>query len=249
VKLLLQNKTPKVEVNPKGGIEYDALRAATRAGNEAIVRLLIESGADVNANGPLEEASRLGYMAIVKLLLQNGADVNGKGNPLQAAAGRGREAIVALLLEKGANVNAPGSNVLQVACNHGHEATVRLLLKNGADVNAPRVYYRDNCMDMFALQTAASRGHVAVARLLLEEGADVNAEGGSTGNALGAARTGRILEEVVVLSEDGSTDNTPRVPAVEKRENMVRLLLEWGATETPVRQVNGQAEGCGLRDE
>ncbi|OBT81856.1 hypothetical protein VE02_09788 [Pseudogymnoascus sp. 03VT05] len=211
VKLLLQNKAPKIEMSPKGRTKYDALRTATRSGHEAIVRLLIESGADVNTNGPLEEASSIGYMAVVKLLLQNGADVNGRWNPLQAAAVRGREAIVALLLEKGANVNASGGdagyggNALQAACYHGHEATVRLLLKNGADVNAPREEYRDDCKNMFALQTAASGGYLSVARLLLEEGADVNAEGRHSQTALWAA-------------------------AKRGDEDMVKLLLEWGAT-------------------
>jgi ankyrin repeat protein len=48
----------------------------------------------------------------VTLLLEKGADVNAQGghygNALQAASGGGHDSIVTLLLEKGADVNAQG---------------------------------------------------------------------------------------------------------------------------------------------
>jgi ankyrin repeat protein len=74
----------------------------------------------------------------VKLLLEKGADVNaqgGYGNALQAASVGGHEGIMKLLLEKGADVNAQGGsygNALQVASTEGHDAIVKLLLENGA---------------------------------------------------------------------------------------------------------------------
>jgi ankyrin repeat protein len=84
-----------------------------------------------------------GRDAIVKLLVDKGADVNAQGgeygNALQAASYEGHEAVVRLLLDKGANVNAQGggySNGLQAASCRGHEAVVRLLVDKGADVNA-----------------------------------------------------------------------------------------------------------------
>jgi ankyrin repeat protein len=52
----------------------------------------------------LQAASSGGHEAIVKLLLEKGADVNAQGgdygNALQAASSEGHEAIVKLLLEK-----------------------------------------------------------------------------------------------------------------------------------------------------
>ena len=51
-------------------------------------------------------------MAIAKLLIEKGADVNAQGGDyktaLHAASLRGHEAIARLLIEKGADVNAHG---------------------------------------------------------------------------------------------------------------------------------------------
>ena len=58
---------------------------ACQNGHEAIVSLLLEKGADVNAKNndgwtPLHWASENGHEAIVSLLLEKGADVNAKDN-------------------------------------------------------------------------------------------------------------------------------------------------------------------------
>ena len=80
---------------------------------------------------------------MVKLLLDEGADVNAQGrrygNALQAASEGGHKAVVKLLLDKGADVNAQGrqyGNALQAASYEGHKAVVELLLNKGAEVNA-----------------------------------------------------------------------------------------------------------------
>jgi len=134
---------------------------------------------------PLYYASLACLIWPARLLLEKGADVNAQGgeygNALQAALVEGHVAVVRLLLEKGADVNAQGGeygNALQAASNAGHEAVVRLLLEKGADVNAQGGEYGN------ALQAASNGGHEAVVRLLLEKGADVNAQGGEYGNAL-----------------------------------------------------------------
>lgn len=60
----------------------------------------------------LQEASLVGYEQIVKILIQQGADLNAQGGAydtaLQAAASSGHGGIVRLLLDAGANINAKG---------------------------------------------------------------------------------------------------------------------------------------------
>ncbi|KAL9084482.1 MAG: hypothetical protein Q9165_008055 [Trypethelium subeluteriae] len=88
-------------------------------------------------------ASFVGLKSAVKLLLQTGADINAQGgiygNALQAASLGGYTELVQLLLDKGANIHAQGgeySNALQAASSRGYTAIVQLLLDKGADINA-----------------------------------------------------------------------------------------------------------------
>jgi hypothetical protein len=164
--------------NGEGSLMY-----AVQHGHCAMAKLLLDKGADVNAQGgfygnALQAASSGGYEEVVRLLLDKGADVNAEGghfgNALHSASYRGHEAVVRLLLERRADVNVQGGrwgNALQAASSEGHEAVVRLLLDKGADVN-PQGEDLGN-----ALQAASYRGHEAVVRLLLDKGADVNAQG------------------------------------------------------------------------
>ena len=157
------------------------------------VRMLLEKGADVNAQGgdkgnALQAASANGHDQIVQQLLEKGADVNAQdglySNALQAASLRGHDQIVQQLLEKGADANAQGrlyGNALQAASANGHDQIVQQLLEKGADVNAQGGWHGN------ALQAASLEGHDQIVQQLLEKGADVNAQGGLYGNALQAA--------------------------------------------------------------
>jgi hypothetical protein len=145
---------------------------AAQRGHEAVVRLLLEKGADVEAKGRFREtaligAARGGHEAVVRLLLEKGADVEAKdeygGTALVGAAEGGHEAVVRLLLEKGADVEVKdglGGTALIGAAQRGHEAVVRLLLEKGADVKAKDKYGGT------ALIGAAKGGHEAVVQLL-----------------------------------------------------------------------------------
>src|SRR4029434_11278628 len=77
---------------------------------------------------------------IARVLLEKGADVNAQGgrygNALHAASSRGHEEVVRMLLEKGADVNAQGGqygNALQAASSRGHKEIARMLLEKGAE--------------------------------------------------------------------------------------------------------------------
>jgi hypothetical protein len=149
---------------------------------------------------PLYYAALLGFSTITRLLLDAGADVNAQGgrygNALQAASEGGHKQIVKTLLDKGANVNAQGglySNALRAASLRGHEQVVKTLLNAGADVNAQGGRYGN------ALQAASEGGHERVVKTLLDTGADVNAQGGLYGNALRAASLGGHEQVVKTL--------------------------------------------------
>lgn len=88
------------------------MRSRTNGGRDssksamAVVKLLLEKGADLFNWTPLSYAANNGHEAIVKLLLDEGADYEAKYNsgwrPLSWAEINGHEAIVKLLLKKGA---------------------------------------------------------------------------------------------------------------------------------------------------
>jgi len=91
---------------------------------------------------PLHQAIADGHAEIAKLLIKSGADVNATNNfnttPLMLAADKS-ESIVKLLIDKGANVNAKGTmdaTALHNAAGSGNKIVTELLIANGADVNA-----------------------------------------------------------------------------------------------------------------
>ncbi|KAF9050900.1 ankyrin repeat-containing domain protein [Rhodocollybia butyracea] len=230
-------------------------RGAAGSGHETVVRLLLEMGADVNAQGgthgnALQAAAFNGNETIVSVLLEKGAEVNaqggGHGNALQAAARRGHEAIVSLLLKKGAAVNAQGGtdgNALQAAASMGHQVIVNLLLEKGAKVNAQAVMYSHSGGRVpaheygNALQAATANGHETTVRLLLEKGAEINAQGGYHGNALRAAVhhgnkgiVNFLLQNGADVNAQGEKYGSALQGATQKgNEAIVSLLLDRGA--------------------
>ena len=84
-------------------------------------------------------ASFAGLLNVVLMLLERGADVNAQGgdfcNALQAALEGGYEKVVSMLLERGADVNAQGGdfcNALQAALEGGHAKVMEMLIAKGA---------------------------------------------------------------------------------------------------------------------
>ena len=101
-------------------------------------------------SAPLHYACMVGHEAIARLLLEKGAEVDkedyGEVTPLHIVSGNGNDAVARLLLEKGAEVdkgNAWGYTPLHLACANGHEAVARLLLEEGgADVHKKNTWGR-----------------------------------------------------------------------------------------------------------
>ncbi|OQE63554.1 hypothetical protein PENNAL_c0244G05610, partial [Penicillium nalgiovense] len=111
---------------------------------------------------------------IVNLLLEKGADVNAQGSTfgtaLQAAVSKAQTAIMLLLLEKGAGINSQvgseGRTPLHLAVEAGSISAVAQLLEQGALTN------RRDFGDLNPLQLAAQRENYRIALLLLSRSAD-----------------------------------------------------------------------------
>jgi ankyrin repeat protein len=220
-----------------------ALQEASSGGHEKLVQILLDKGADMNAQHgslgtALQAASRGGHEKVVQMLLDKGADVNAQGGlfntALQAASWGGHEKVVQTLLDKGADVNALSvsrGTALQAASEEGHEKVVQILLEKGADVNA-----QDRYMNT-ALQAASQSGNEKVVQILLEKGADVNAQHGFSDTALYAASR-KGYEKVVqmlldkgadVNAQDRSLDTALHTASRKGYEKVVQMLLDKGA--------------------
>ncbi|EGD81215.1 hypothetical protein PTSG_13160 [Salpingoeca rosetta] len=152
-RLLLEGDPDKGGAKPNVNEERDekfgasGLHWTSAFGHEAVVRYLVEQGADVNraANEgaiPLHIVSQEGYEAVVRYLVEQGADVHQAMNdgrtPLWTASFNGHEAVVRYLAEQGADVHQAkndGRTPLWTASFNGHEAVVRYLVEQGADVH------------------------------------------------------------------------------------------------------------------
>ena len=138
-----------------------ALWLASHQGDAAVVKELIELGADVNERGSL--TSTLGR--------QYSSDVT----PLYAASQQGHTPVVIELIRAGSDVNIPisdtdfgissGVTPIHVAALKGYEACVAILLQAGADVN------KADESGMTPLSTAIQRKHEKVVKLLKHFGA------------------------------------------------------------------------------
>jgi ankyrin repeat protein len=115
-------------------------------GNLEIVKLTLDSGADINAvskNGfsatPLQGAAAFKQIDLARLLIARGANVNcrgeGGGSPLHEAAGSGQIELAKLLLDHGANLNAKddkGKTPLTIALEYKQTEMAKFLRERKA---------------------------------------------------------------------------------------------------------------------
>lgn len=146
VAAILLEQGALVEGRVGNTVEWTALITAAKQGNDTIVQLLLEHGADpktcISPDGesPLHEASREGHESVVLLLLNAGADIESVGwsgmSPLAIAAHNGKITVVGLLLARNAQINSSSWDrrwtPLDFAREFRYREVEHLLIKHGA---------------------------------------------------------------------------------------------------------------------
>lgn len=198
-----------------GANGYTALLFATRAGDLACVRALIDAGADVNEAGadglsPLVLATVRGHGALAMALLDRGANAKSDSagfTALHWAAGSWETELTVTSITP----DREGEEWATVAgLREGRMDLVKALLAHGADPNAritrtpARVGSSKNPQmpeleGATPLIVAAVAGHVDVMKELVARGADPKVKTKQNATALmAAAGMGRVIGEVLV---------------------------------------------------
>ncbi|KAJ7019278.1 ankyrin repeat-containing domain protein [Mycena alexandri] len=234
---------PIDQLNQHGGCT--ALYEASRWGHTEIVRLLLDHGADVNAQAG--HGTALGaavtfrgheHIRAVRWLIEHDADVDAKADvygmtPLALASRAGNMWAVQLLIEHGAKVNVEGESWGSVLCAVASapdfttsEPVAHFLIKHGADPKGPGTY------GLTLLGVAAAHGRIDLVRLLLQHGAEVNAISKSNYTALQAAilhikSESNAMKMAELLIQSGADINADG----GKHGTVLRIALERGTTE------------------
>lgn len=242
-------------IDSRDSLGQTSLLLAAEYGHDAVAKLLLDKGAEVNAQcndygycNALQAASCRGHTQMVKLLLEEGAEVNAQGgvvwgNALEPASFGGHKEIVELLLDKGAEANAQGQeycNALHAASVQGHNEIVKLLLDKGAETNGSGDF-------SIALGTASAQGYKQIVKLLLDNGAKVNAQHESFGTVRQVASSAGHEAIVKLLLDKGAEVNAKAgdyygnalyAASAEGHDKIVKLLHDNGA------EVNARNAGC-----
>jgi ankyrin repeat protein len=150
---------------------------AARTGKPDAVKLLLDSGAKVDARENWGDTTALmwavaeGNHPVVRMLIDRGADVNLRSKFVPSATGRGFEGAtpVAARANQPAEDNASGSlTPLMFAAREGDLESARMLVAAGADINVRGGDGKD------ALGLAVFNGGYDVASFLIDNHANVN---------------------------------------------------------------------------
>lgn len=152
------------------------LHNAAKMGHHSIMRLLIESGCNVNAldsedRTALNWAVRQGDEEAVRILCEAGSLVNneepGEISPLDLAVYNGNPVVVKILLRHGARI-IPSHYLLHKAITQNNLDVVKALIDAGAMVNGK------DSNGFTPVMIACSRKNALILKYLIFDGADVN---------------------------------------------------------------------------
>ena len=194
--------------------------AAARAGNAAVVRFLLEHGANPNPKGrapgdasPLREAAVAGDAETMELLIAHHADIHVAGAGALSGALEAKCGQCVSLLAGDVDAKSASKALLTLAVA-GDTDAIRYVLDRGADVNAVDVDGRT------ALMYAANNDRLPLAttRLLIERGAAVNAKANDGLTALDSAWLHGHSPIVDLLVASGAQGSAPSLPVLNFRK-------------------------------
>ena len=236
---------PQVDVRYRHSLDRcSALHIAVRK-DAAIVQVLIDAGADIEAKTALEKsplywACFSGELGVVETLLRAGAGVQStdtKGNTcLMLASICGHTEIVrTLLCMPEVQLDQPdynGRTALHHAATKKHADVVQVLIDAGADIEAK------TRLDRSSLHKASGSGGLDIVKMLVSAGADVraiNSDGHTclfTASFQGHTDIVRYLVGLpeVEVNHRGTSGHTALYYARQKGHvDVVQVLLEHGA--------------------
>jgi len=218
---------------PSPGWGYTLLHFAVEGGQKGVAALLLESGADVNAQNeraptPLHVAAKEGRAGMAKFLFRHGADPmarTGDGiTPLHTAVLASHRDLAAILIRAGAKTD------FFIEAGMGQLKSVRRRVT--AD---PGLVDTTDGARRPALEYAAANGQVAAARFLLDRGAKVGCKS-RTWTPLHSAAGHGHAGMVKLLADRGSDVNaqigwgTPlHLAAANGNTRAIKALLDHGA--------------------
>jgi ankyrin repeat protein len=184
------NRALSLPCSVEKGSNQSPLSLAALQGNEKMVALLIEKGADLDGPPyctPLALAVIANKPDIVRVLISKGASDALTTKPYSAliphtpkvstnvvilAASMNRSDLIEVFADKGIGLDQPdlhGRTALYVAAEFGHSESIRALAKRGASIN-----YQLPDNGPTALAVAVANQKLEAVRLLLAVGADPN---------------------------------------------------------------------------
>ena len=208
-----------IHVDARDPLGATPLIVASKAGQEEVVRYLLDAGADVDCQDG-EGWTSLMYscmflkLSICDILLDRNANIHLKNAAegtclLLSAHANAPVALVERLLDMGADINHRqryGFTALLFAVSGGYPEIAELLIRRGADVNL-----NNNIFGTCPIHVAVNNGDTYITKLLLDSGSPLN------------PRSARSLTPLMIASARGQLD-------------LVELLLERGA---PVNEQEG----------
>jgi uncharacterized protein len=209
-------RSPKQSTLDALAKETSALSLAAERGRHALVRMLIEAGANVRkpeiGGRALQLAAQAAHVDVVRTLMEAKAPLGFSGwenePPLHAAAARGQSLVVEALLEAGLEpdqVDRNGQTALMKAAASGHDKAVASLLRLGA---SPDLADRDGWTALMHAAAHPSSGSVPAIRDLVRTGAAVNRRAGPNGKTplMIAAEKGNELATDELLRSGAQAD-------------------------------------------